>query len=498
MKHSRIRQLARWPRRQPMARLIAGALVGITLAGCADQPVQPTPRAAYDLNTLQAGHAIDAAAAQAGAVATGIWWHAYGDAQLDNLMELAGREADSIQAAEARLRQADAVSAALAANLRPAVNASATAGFDRFPDHASYPAPYAGHTGSDGLAGIDLSYHLDFWSQWHHQADAAKSRAQAAGFELADARLVLQTALVLAYLKLDSAWRLRALAVESMACREGVLRLLAVRQRAGIATDLQSIAAHDAVTLTRAELTRFDAEIAIRQHEIAALLGQAPGFADALTQPHLQALSDPAPLSRIPASLLGYRPDVAARRSALEAAAQDVGAARAAFYPDINLLGFAGLQSLGLGYLLRAGSAAASTGPAVTLPLFDGGRLQAQLGQRAAGYDQAVIAYNAAVVAALQQAADGIVAVQAARARQREAQSALAQHRHALALLTVRRHGGLATDDELFVAQTTLLLSERRAAEADAELAGAQVTLIRALGGAWAPSISPTTQQDSA
>ena len=248
----------------------------------------------------------------------------------------------------------------------------------------------------------------------------------------------------------------------------------------------------DAATADR--LPTVDGEMAARRHQIAALLGRDPAFADGLAPPSLKAIGDPAPLSAIPASLLGARPDVAAARATVEAAAREIGVVRAAFYPDVNLIAFTGVQSIGLGSLLRAGSIATGAGPAVSLPIFDGGRLRANLRGKTAEYDAALAAYNGTLTEALNQVADGVTGLTSERARQSEAWAAVAHWSRILDLQKLRERQGLSGTVDRLSTETALLLAQRRVAEADARVAIAQVALIRALGGAWAPTPSLSGQ----
>ncbi|CAB3748993.1 efflux transporter outer membrane subunit [Paraburkholderia humisilvae] len=481
---------------RPLAAIMLSATIVTVLAGCASGNDMQPSHAMYDLATLDPGqeitHAADAA--HAGTVAQQ-WWSVFGDEQLEALMDLADQDALSLQIVESRVREASAASAVAASNLLPSIDGAASAEVDHFPAHYLYPAPYAGNYGSEGLIDASLVYHLDFWRKWRQSADAARLRVDVAVFEADDAKLVLRIAIASAWLKLDTAYRLRDVALQGLAQRNGVVHRLQVRRTAGLSTDMDAVAARDALTQTRADIARYDAQIAQQRHEIAALLGKTPAFADTLARPALHALADPAPLSAVPATLLGYRPDVAARRRAVEAAANEIGVAKAAFYPDVNLVAFAGLQSLGIGYLLRASSTAAGAGPAVTLPIFEGGRLRANLKGRVADYDEAVSAYNATIVTALQQVADGIAVVKAAREHQQEAQTAARHWAHIVDLQQVRQHSGLSDTGDLLAAETARLVAQRRATDADGEVAVAQIALIRALGGAWVPSLSVASVQ---
>jgi NodT family efflux transporter outer membrane factor (OMF) lipoprotein len=474
----------------------------VLLASCASGNDMQPSHAMYDLATLDAGQEIAAAANAADMHRKGgmppvaqQWWTAFGDAQLDALMSVAGQDAPSLQIAESRLQEANAASAVAASNLLASIDGMASADVDHFPAHYVYPAPYAGNYGSEGLIDASLHYHVDFWGKWRQSADAARFRVDVAGLEADDAKLMLTTAIASAWLKLDTAYRLRDVAVQGLSRRDSEVHLLEIRREAGLSTAIDAIAARDALTQTRAEIARYDAQIALQRHEIAMLLGKTPAFADTLARPAIRTLADPAPLSAVPATLLGYRPDVAARRSAVEAAAKEIGVAKASFYPDVNLVAFAGLQSLGVGYLLRASSTSAGAGPALTLPIFEGGRLRANLKGRVAAYDEAVSAYNATIVTALQQVADGIATVELARKRHHEAEAAARHRAHIVDLQGIRQLHGLSDTSDRLASETAMLVARQRVANADGEVFDAQITLVRALGGAWAPSLFVASTQ---
>lgn len=477
--------LARSGRRATL--LACGCL--FALSGCASgsRSIRPAEMLT-DTTALSSGKDITGAITQPGALASTSWWTAWRDPQLDRLIASDALTAPSIAEAAARIRRAAAGVDTAAADSLPTVDGSGRLVGERFPDHGVYPAPYSGNWGSEGSLTASVSYAIDFWGKRRAVQAAASARLEVARAESDDATLLLRTALVDAYVRLDAAWRERDVAAAGLTRRQGVIDLIATRERAGLATGIETAQAREAITATRDEIARLDGEIAARRHQIAALLGRDPAFADELTRPSLTAIGDPAPLSAIPARLLGARPDVAAARATVAAAAREIGVARAAFYPDVNLIAFAGVQSIGLGSLLRAGSIATGAGPAVSLPIFDGGRLRANLRGKTAGYDAAVAAYNGVLAEALRQVADGVTGLAAERARQGEARAAVAHWSHILDLQKLREGQGLSGTADRLATETALLLATRRVAEADARVAVAQITLIRALGGAWAPN----------
>ncbi|WP_170958900.1 efflux transporter outer membrane subunit [Magnetospirillum sp. 15-1] len=441
-----------------------------------------------DLEHLDAGQVIQTTAQHSDASHALQWWTLYRDPQLDDLIAASVDEAPSIAAAAARIRRAEAALGTVEADAWPSVTGSGQLTRERFPDHYTYPAPYADSWGNEGVLTADLRYRLDFWGKQREAEAAAEERLAVAKAEAADAALVLQTAIVEAYVQLDAAYRTRDIAASGLSRRQGVIDLLVLRTKAGLATAIDAVQAQEAITETRSEIARLDGEIARRRYQIAALLGRDPAFAERLVRPTLITIANPAPLSAIPTTLLGYRPDVTMRRAMVEAAAHDIGVARAAFYPELDLTAFVGLKSFGFDRLLRLSSSAVGGGPAITLPIFDGGRLRGNLKGRTAEYDAAVSAYNAAIATALQQVADGIASLKSEFARRAEAEAALAHWISVVDLQKIRERHGLSSASDRLASETALLLSERRAAEACARIAIAQVTLIRALGGAWAPS----------
>lgn len=465
----------------------------IALSGCAPGRDEKAARTPDDLSSLHVGREITSAQHRASLLAA--WWSVYADPQLDALVAQAQQDAPPLQIAQARLREAEAVEGAARANQLPHVDGYGWIAGEQFPGHSYYPAPYKGNFGSEGQFQLDVQYHVDFWGRWRKTTRAAAYWQIVAEQEAADARLLIETAVVNAYVRLDAAYKMQDVARAGLSRREGIIAMLALRAKAGLSTDIDAVAAREALTDTRSQIDLLDGEISARRHEIAALLGKTPAFADALSRPRLPSIADPAPLSSVPAVLLGYRPDVSAKRAAVEAAANAVGAARAAFYPDVDLVAFAGFRALDIGHIFRPGSVASQFGPAVTLPIFQGGQLRAALKNRLGEYDEAVSDYNATLSRALQQVADGIANLKAGQAAKGEADRAVSYWTHVVELQNLRQKNGISDTNDRLDAETALLLSRRRAVEADARIAVVQITLIRALGGAWSPTFTSTAGQ---
>lgn len=475
------------------AAALAAALAAAFLAGCAHVPPAPAP-AALDPDRFDAGAGIAAAAAAAAAPdaapADRDWWDGFADPQLRRLMALVD-DAPALRLARARVEAAAADLQAAQAPLGVTADATGSIAAQQFPDHYRVPPPYAGDKGSEGVLVAQIRYRLDFWGKWRAGAARAEDLRATAQLEADDVRLGLRMALLAGYLRLDAAFRDLDLCNDDVAARAAAVRLLDARRARGLAADLDVAAAREALALAEAEQARAAGVLARRRHALAALLGRGPGFAEALARPAPGAVADPLPWSALPASLLGRRPDVAARRSAVAAAQGGMAAARADFYPDVDLAAFAGLQSLGVAHLLKAGSLAAGVGPALSLPLFDNGRRAAAYRRSGAGVDAAVSAYDATVAAALQQVADALAARTESAGRRRALQDVVAQRERTLAQLALRRERGLADERELVFARLDVSRARHGLVAADADLADARVALVHALGGAWAPAHPP-------
>lgn len=473
-------------RHAPLAAALAAL---ISVAGCASHGGLRPAGKPLDPATLDAGRDI-AAAVRDTSDDGAPWWRAWGDAQLDRLMADAQRQAPGIRAAQARLRQAEALVGSADAARRPTLDASATVTADRYPSHYTYGAPYADNTGGSGSLLASLRLRLDVWGKWRALADAARLDADGAALAHADAQLALQQGIAAAYLRLDAAFRLHQLALQQRERLRQALDLHQARRQAGLGSDAPVADARSRLAQLDAQVEQLDREIARQRHALAALAGQAPGYADALNRPQLALRADPALPAALPARLLGLRPDVLAQRKRLEAADRRIDAAKAEFYPDIDLKAFAGLQSLGLSHLLQGNSLAAGIGPALTLPIFDGGRLRAGLQDRIAGYDLAVADYDATVVRALQEVADGLAGLAQARAQRHAARVSLREAATLAQLQAVRASRGLSARQDEIDTDLARLRADSALAAADLDLGLAQTALAGALGGRWSPSQS--------
>lgn len=422
----------------------AALAAALALAGCADMgKIQPQAR---QLSTaqLRAGSAITTASADV-QWPQERWWQALHDPQLDQLVTAAQADNPSLHVAQARVRQAAALAGITRAATLPRVDASASSTRELFPAHASVPPPLAGHYAWLNTATLSGSYDLDQWGRNRAALTAALDETRVASAEEQMARLALQAAIVRSYIQLSLEYALQDHIVENLAQRQRLLDITRRRMHAGLASEIEVQAIETTLPASRREHEQIGESIALLRNQLAALIGKGPGDGDTIARPTLnltRGAGQSVPRD-LPAELLGHRPDIAAQRWRMQAAAARIDGARAEFYPNVNLAAFAGLQSFGFGHFLQSDAAFRGVTPAVSLPVFEGGRLRSQLGAQTAAYDGAVEQYNAAVIQAFADVANALARIQSAQEQERLAQRALASARRSQALAEKAYQAGL-------------------------------------------------------
>lgn len=425
----------------------------------------------------------------------GTWWREFGDAQLDALVTEALAGNPSLKAAETRIRSAQALAESAAAVMQPQGVASASVAKEHLPEHFVYPAPYAGSTAYVGRAGLDFAYEFDFWGKHRAGLDAALSQEQAAKADAAAARLMLEAAVVKAYVRLANLNAANDVACAVEAQRRSRAELAKKRHDAGLDPAMDRRQFDSALLASRAELSQILTAQDLMRHQIAALLGQGPDRGERIDLPRINLPMAAAGLPQVlPADLLGRRPDLAASRWRVEAAARQEDLAKARFYPDVNLSGFVGLASLSLSSLLNLGSRDAAIGPAISLPVFDGGRLRANLKSKAADLDLAIAQYNQSLIDALRDVAEQMTTLRGLLRQQDETRLAVSAAQKAYDLAQRRYEAGLSDRLKVLDAETPLLVQRRLETDLAGRLLEARIELIRALGGGYratAPQAAP-------
>ncbi|HZZ93698.1 MAG TPA: efflux transporter outer membrane subunit [Usitatibacter sp.] len=464
-------------------RFILSAVVLAAAAGCASTGDSKTESTMRDPASLQAARTLEMNAAKA-AWPAGDWWKSFGDAQLDALEDEGIRSNPTLAMAEARVRKAAALAGEAGAALKPQVTGTASLTRDRFSENYIFPPPFGGAWYTQPSAQLDFSYEFDFWGRNRAAVRSALGEARAAEVDTAAARLLLCAAIAEAYLELERSYSQRDVAQATLDQRMKLRDLTAQRVAAGLDSQVELKQAETALPETREQIARLDEAIALARNRIAALVGAGPDRGLSLERPHTRAAQAGLP-STLPADLIGRRPDVAAQRLRIEAAGADIDVAKASFYPNISLSAYAGLQSLGLSQFLSAGSLIAGVGPALSLPVFEGGRLRANLEAKQADYDMAVEQYNGAIVEALHEVADDLASMRSLDVRQREQRLALASAQAAYDLALLRYREGLGNYLQVLSAETAVLAQRSLGADLETRERVLSVNLIRALGGGY-------------
>ena len=459
--------------------VVPSALLAILLAGCAAPPSRPPPslRAQAPLAGVPA--------TPAAAWPTADWWARYRDPQLDRLVSQALANSPSLAAAAARVRGAEALAGAQAALGGARLDASAQVARQRLSENGLIPPRFLGftwYTQSD--LGLQFRYDFDFWGKRRDDTESALDQARAALAERHAAALVLSSAVTAGYFdwQADHALLAEAHRLQSIAAAQQRIADARVAQGTVAADSADEAAMQTAAASQR--VSELEGALAQDRASLAALSGIAPVDLPAL-KPH--AL--PQPIAALPADagldLIARRPDIAASRWRVEAAGEQVEAARADFYPDISLSALAGLSSLRTSRILSAGSRVFDLTPAVHLPIFDGGLLKARYGYSRAQLAGAIESYNQNVIDAAHEVARSAIDVQHLAAERREQAAQLAAIERLYANARARARRGL-TDAGPELAVAAQLAAQRSSALVlQAHALTADIALIKALGGGY-------------
>ncbi|GLK91300.1 hypothetical protein GCM10017655_43640 [Pseudomonas turukhanskensis] len=414
------------------------------------------------------------------------WWQAYRDPQLNAWMTQALAANPSLKMAAARVRQAQAMAGVVEADEAVQVDYGVQMQRKRWPDDGFYGPGTLGRTTSwNNTQGLSLSYNLDLWGRERSQRLQALNLAQVAATDARAAALELQGNVLRAYVGLALRFAERDIAAAAVAQQQHLVSLAQRRLQAGIGTQYELSQAQTPLPETLRQLDLAEEAIALSRHQLAALTGQPPNAGEGLRRPQLQLSEVPTLPHSLPLALLGRRPDIVARRWQVAAEAQGIEAAKAEFYPDINLLGSLGsaaVQGGGLDFL-RYDKLTYGLGPALTLPIFDGGRLRAQLGERSASYDLAVEHYNQTVIAALHSVADVLTRLHSLHEQQQLVAHSLALAQTNRHLAGVAHQRGLTDFRAVLQAQTDVFQQQRLQQQVLAAQLGSQAQLWVALGG---------------
>lgn len=474
--------------RKTASRRIVLACSVAMLAACATPPdlgARPELSAASNYETIRSF------AAPVADWPSDTWWMSYGDAQLNALIDEALADSPTLEAAAARLRRAQADAQQTGAARYPSISGQTSTetsrqdlSADNLPDaiRDSLPDDWSTQTS----AAISLNYQLDFFGRNRASFAAATSRAKAAEAEAAAARLQLSTAIASAYAELVRYAADAAALEEAARLRQHSAMLVNERVRTGIENEGQAHQAAAEFAQARAELIGARAGIARTRNQLAALLGKGPDRGLAIALPATPSMRSIGLPERVDLDLIGRRPDLVAARLYAEAAAERIHVARADFYPNINIAAVVGLQTLGLDRLGNGSLGFAQVGPAISLPIFNGGAIEGAYRGARADYDEAVATYNQSLADALREVADALSDRRAVEAQLIEQRNALRAAEASYRIASLRYRGGLSSYIDTLSIESHLITQQRAVAELEARAFALDLQLVRALGGGYA------------
>lgn len=476
--------------RNSLPAALAPALLGAVLAGgCASFGGFAPKSVATGPGDLAAQRSLAGAKLSPAAWPAAAWWQRFGDPQLDRLIGEALAGSPGMGSARARIDRAAALASGTGAALAPQAGAGADITRQHFSAHGIYPPPLAGSWRTQTQLAASFSYEFDLWGRNRAAYAAALGQVRAAEVDAHAVRLLLASSVARAYAQLARSFEQLDLAQAALAQRQAVFDLIGQRVAAGLDSQVELKQAEGSIPPARLRIAQLEEEITLGRNLLASLLGKGPDRGLGIARPRMQGAA-PALPSVLPADLLGRRPDVVAQRWRVEAARRDIEAAKGQFYPNVNLSALIGVQTVTFSKLLASGSGIPAFGPALRLPLFDGGRLRANLAAKDADYDLALEQYNQTLVEAMREVVDQLASLRSVDAQRIELDAALAiaERGHQLAL--ERQRAGIGSYLQVLAAEAPLLEQKILQANLRAHELELSINLIRALGGGFEDALA--------
>jgi NodT family efflux transporter outer membrane factor (OMF) lipoprotein len=429
----------------------------------------------------------------------GNWWEIFGDPQLNALEEQVSEANQNVKVAEARFRQARALIGFFRAGLFPLVTAGASALSVRrstlspfSSSGASTGTPSSGGSSGGSSSGAstgeflltgDVSYEIDLWGRIRRSVTSARDEAQATAADLETARLSIQAELAFDYFELRSADAQQRLLNDTVKAFDEALQLTIRRFEGGAAPKSDVAQAQTQLETTQVQATDIAVQRAAFEHAIATLIGKPP--ADFSLPPAPLDLQPPDIPAGLPSELLERRPDIAAAERRVAEANEQIGIAKAAYFPTVTLNALLGFESSSLRNFGGWQSFLWAVGSSVAQTIFDGGRRRATSEAALANYDATVASYRQATLDAFQQVEDNLAALRILEQETQQQARAVLSAQESLQLFTNRYKGGVDTYLQVITAQTAALANERNQVDIQRRRMDASVLLVKALGGGW-------------
>ena len=475
--------------RQSLGWLVASVAGTLLFTGCAvgpkyRTPSLPTPPAYKEIGNWKTAQPNDNNLG-------GNWWEIFQDSELNALEQQINVSNQNLKAAVAQYQQSRAALRYVRADYYPTVTASPSATRERFSNNRP-PASsgFDGLTFNDFVLPLNLSYQVNAWGRVSRNVESFREQAQASAGDLAVVSLSMHAALAVDYFAARTLDAEEKLLQDTVTQYQQAFQLNEDRYEGGLASEVEVEQARTILETTRAQMIDVGVARAQFEHATAVLLGKAP--AD-FTLPPLPLTAPPPPIPvGIPSELLERRPDIAAAERRVASANAQVGLAKAAYYPLVNILGTGGFESGTITTLLQGPSALWSVGASAAVTVFDVGRRRAFNDQAKAAYDSSVAFYRETVLSSFQQVEDNLAALRVLEQEAGVQETAVQAAQRSLDLSNTRYEGGVTSYLEVITAQNAALSDEVTAVNILGRRMASAVLLVEALGGGWNRSGLPS------
>jgi NodT family efflux transporter outer membrane factor (OMF) lipoprotein len=455
----------------------------LMLAACANSGGLHPAGAPLQADTLSVRQSLASATLTPAAWPKQDWWTSLGDSQLSALIAEALQDNPTLAEADARARMAQAEASRADADRDPELDVAGSVREVRVP--TTLPPIGKGHNRAAKYAYASFKWNLDLWGGERAAWESALGQQRAAEVESQAARIALSTNVARAYVQLGYAYAEQDVASEELDRASEVRGLTQRRIAAGIDSQVQLKQSDAEVASARGRTVQAERSIDAARDALSVLLGKGPDRGATIARPTLVSPDDLPVPTELPLELLGHRADLVAARWRVEASGKAIAAAKTQFLPNVDITALAGVIMLGGDNLFQAKSRFYDAGPAISLPLFDGGRRRANLSGADAQYDMAVAQYNASLVHAVNEVCDDHDALVKLRLQLAAQQDAVVAARDAWSLARRRYEAGTGSYLQSLIVRQQLLLAQDRMAVLQAEQTDYAVQLIGALGGGF-------------
>ncbi len=456
--------------------LAAFALAGCSLIPEYSRPTTPTTDTFKEDGTWHYAHPADQAK-------RGEWWTVFHDPLLDQMENQLETGSLELAAALARYDAANAFFSEESARLYPQINAIGNTDTNRESANRPLRGPGFPNVYGNQAVGVGFLYEIDLWGHIRSAITSAEALAQASSQDVESVRLSLQAQLATQYIQLRGLDSQIKLFIDSIIAYKSELEMMERRHDQGIVSGLDVARSQTLLEETEALKSNAESQRALREHAIAALLGQSASSFTIAPQP-LVAVYPNIPAT-VPSLVLQRRPDIAAAERRVVAANATVGVARAAFFPEISLGALGGFQNTGGGMLINSPNSFWSLGPLAFYNIFDAGLREAAVRQTMAQTSEAVAIYRQTVLTAFKEVEDSLAQLHYLGEENQHQSAAVVAARHTYDLANNRYREGAVSYLEVIDAENAKLRTERVELDIRTARMQASVGLIRAIGGSW-------------